>query len=109
MVKKIAERTEPYQCEKCGHTYPTLEKALQCESYPVAPFKYEIGNTVVYEFQSHLTHKKFTARGIVESRWIHGLSEKGEPSHGNIYKLRVADGASGLITCRFERDIIRKV
>jgi hypothetical protein len=109
MVKKLAEQTELYQCEKCGSTYSTLEKALQCESNPVTPFKYEIGDMVLFEFKSHMTGKRFAFRGIVESRWIHGLSEKNEPTHKNMYKLRVVEDGKGLIACRYENEILRRV
>jgi hypothetical protein len=109
MVKKLAEQVELYQCEKCGHMYPTLEKALKCENSPVAPFKYEIGDMVLFQFKSHITGKRFVFRGIVESRWISGFSEKDDSAHRNVYKIRVVEDGKGLIACRYENEILRKV
>jgi len=114
LVKTVAGKTEFYQCEKCGHTYPAMEKALLCESNPVTPFQYKIGDMVLYEkqYQSYHAgswHDGSTDRAVVEDRWIHGLSEKGEPAHGNMYKLRPVGEGKGLIITRFEDQILRKM
>ncbi|WXG46874.1 MAG: hypothetical protein WED05_09490 [Candidatus Atabeyarchaeum deiterrae] len=97
-----------YRCVKCGNTYPTREQAHLCENSPISPFKYEIGDTVISGFQSHITNKKITLNGKVEERWIQGLSKKGESPHRNMYKLRVVSSEKGLIAIRYEEQIIGK-
>jgi len=109
LVKKVPSSIETFQCEKCGNTYSSMEEALRCESNPISPFKYQIGDTVIFEFKSRLTGKILLIAGIIEDRWIHGLSKKGEPAHGNVYKIRIIKEGAGLIACRFEDQIIRKV
>jgi hypothetical protein len=85
-----------------------MEQARLCANSPISPFKYEIGDTVVSGFQSHITNKKITLNGKVEDRWIEGLSKKGEPPHRNMYKLRVVSSEKGLVVIRSEDQIIGK-
>ena len=109
MVRKVAEPREAYQCEKCGHIYPVMEDAIRCESNPVTPFKYEIGDIVRFEVIHRLRHSPSILEGVVERRWISGLPRDDEPAHGNVYKLRTIGKGRGLIACRFEDQITQKV
>jgi len=110
LVRKIAAPKEAYQCEKCGNTYPVMEEALRCESSPVTPFEYEIGDTVSFGMVIRGAHSPIVLKGMVERRWINGLSrDDDKPTHGNVYKVRTVGTNKGLIACRFEDDIIGKV
>ena len=111
LVKKVVEPKEGYQCEKCGNTYPTSEEALQCESNPISPYKYEVGDVVKFVSASdYYIHSVSIPTAVIEERWIHGLSRKDEPTHGNVYKLRIIAGkGKGLIARLFEDEIIEKV
>jgi len=101
--------TDDYKCGKCGNVYSTKEEALECESHPVTPFKYEIGDTVLFEFESKFSHKRYTIRAVVAERWIRGLSQDDKPAHGNVYKLRIIEKDKGLIAVRPEDQIIAKI
>ncbi|MFQ5999736.1 MAG: hypothetical protein ACE5J6_03055 [Candidatus Bathyarchaeia archaeon] len=111
LVKETAKPKEGYQCEKCGNAYSTLEEARQCESNPISPFKYEIGDVVKFISASdHYIHSLSIPTGVIKERWIHGLPRKDEPAHGNVYKVRIIAGkGKGLIARRFEDEIIEKV
>jgi len=111
LVKEIVEPREGFQCEKCGNTYQTLDEARRCESNPISPFKYEIGDTVKFISGSeHYYHSLSIPTGVIEERWIHGLPRKDEPAHANVYKLRIIAGkGKGLIARQFEDEIIEKV
>lgn len=108
LVKKTGP-TEAYQCEKCGNAYTTREKALLCESNPVSPFKYEMDDVVLFNFESRLTRKRFTIRGVVTERRIHGLSKGKKPTHTNLYKLKILDQEKGLVVFKTEDEILRKI
>jgi len=111
LVKKVVEPKEGYQCEKCGNTYPTKEEAHQCESKPISPYKYEIGDVVKFISASdYYIHSVSIPTGVIKERWIHGLPREDEPAHGNVYKLVIIAGkGKGLIARRFEDDIVEKV
>ncbi|MEM3704150.1 MAG: hypothetical protein QXX79_07035 [Candidatus Bathyarchaeia archaeon] len=110
MVEKVIEgNKELYKCQKCGHLYAEKEKAVICESAQLTPFKYQIGDVVQFRFKSHITLKELTFRGIVEERWVQGLSEKNGSAHKNMYKIKIIDEERGLIACKPEEEILRKV
>jgi hypothetical protein len=110
LVKKMVEPKESYKCEKCGTVYQTSEEAVKCESNPISPFKYEIGDAVRFvSVAEHYIHSVSIPTGVIEERWINGLPRKDEPAHGNVYKLRIIAGkGKGLTTRLFEDDVIGK-
>jgi hypothetical protein len=113
-VKKI--RDKAYQCEGCGNVYPTVEKAVQCESEPISPFKYEVGDIVLIELKPMLPRTRHVlafsgssvVRGVVKGRWISGFSERDKMAHRNMYKVHVLEKFEGVIACRSEDQIIGK-
>jgi len=125
LVRKVVEPKEGYQCEKCGNTYPTSEEALQCESNPISPYKYEINAMVQFEFPllyvppigGEFKRKVFILRGIVRKRRIRGLPETDQsihrfyrfPTHANVYLIRIIDKERGLIVLQTEDKILRKI
>jgi hypothetical protein len=113
-VKKITDKA--YQCEKCGTTYLTAEHAAQCESNPISPFKYKVGEIVLIELKPKMPRTKHAMavgggsvlRSVVKERWVSGLSEKDKTAHKNMYKLHIIERYEGIVACRSEDEIFGK-
>jgi hypothetical protein len=120
----MVESKESYKCEKCGTVYQTSEEAVKCESNPISPFKYEINDTIQFEFPllyvppvgGQFMRRVFILRGFVKNRLLRGLPETdpmhrfyGFPAHANVYLIRILDKERGLVVFQTEDKILRKI